>query len=187
MRRSAPASLSSADWRVGSSISPTAQQRVGEISPQDGADLRHFACFAEAVEPRCERLLKRQRDRVRATFAALEQKAGHLLDEQRHPAGALAHALNHLRAQRMASGEFSNHLSDVGAIEGAERNHAVVRAQAPRRTELRPRGREDEERRLSAALGESLHEIEGGRIGPMEVLERNDGRLRSRAGENPCR
>jgi hypothetical protein len=68
-----------------------AQQRVGEISPQDGADLRHFACFAEPVEPRGERLLKRRRDRLQAAgLAALEQKARDLLDEQRHPAGALA-------------------------------------------------------------------------------------------------
>jgi hypothetical protein len=31
-----------------------------------------------------------------AFFAALKQKAGDLLDEQRHPAGALAHAVDHL-------------------------------------------------------------------------------------------
>src|SRR5580693_8389305 len=47
-------------------------------------------------------------------------------------------------AERMANGEFANHLRDVGAIERAQRDDAVVGAQAPWRSELGPRGREDE-------------------------------------------
>ena len=43
------------------------------------------------------------------------------------------------------------------------------------------------QRRLRAALGESLHQIERGRVGPVQVLERERDRLRSRAGENPRR
>ena len=164
----------------------SAQQRTGEISPQHCADLRHFARFAKPVEPRRERMLKRGRDRLQATgLATLEQKARDLLDEQRHPAGALVHTLDHLLAQRMASGELADHLRDVGAIEGAERDDAVVRAQAPRRAEFRPRGRDDEERRLSAALGEGLHQVERRRIGPMQILEREDNWLRVRPSEKP--
>ena len=90
-------------------------------------------------------------------------------------------------AQRMASGEFADHKRDVGAIEGAERDDAVVRAQAPGRAELGPRGREDQHRRLRAALGESLHEIERRRVGPVQVLECERDRLRARPGEKPCR
>ena len=45
--------------------------------------------------------------------------------------------------------ELADHLRDLSAIEGAERDHAVVRAQAPGRSELGPRRRDDEERRLS--------------------------------------
>jgi hypothetical protein len=59
-------------------------------------------------------------------------------------------------AQRVASGELADHLSDFGAIEGAERDDAVMGAQAPGRPEIRPRGRDDEERRRAPALGESL-------------------------------
>ena len=166
----------------------SAEQRVGEISAQDGADLRDFARVAQPVEPRGERLLKRRRDRLQAAgLAALEQKPRDFLDEQRHPAGALAHALDHLLAQRMASGEFADHKRDVGAIEGAERDDAVVGAQAPGRAEFGPRGRENEQRRLRAALGESLHQIERGRVGPVQVLERERDGLRSRPGEKPCR
>jgi hypothetical protein len=75
-----------------------AQPRITEITAQHGAYLRDFARFAEPIEPRRERLLKRRRDRLQATgLAALEQQARNLLDEQRHPAGALADAPHHLR------------------------------------------------------------------------------------------
>ena len=87
----------------------------------------------------------------------------------------------------MASGEFADHLRDVGAIEGAQRDDAVMGAQAPGRAEFRPRCRDDEQRCLRAALGESLHQIERGRVGPVQVLEREHDRLRPRAGENPRR
>ena len=85
----------------------------------------------------------------------------------------------------MTRGELADHLRDVGAIEWAQRDDAVVRAQAPRRSELGPRGREDEHRRLRAALGERLHQIERGRVGPVQVLERERDGLRTRPGEKP--
>jgi hypothetical protein len=154
-------------------LADSAEQRGGEIAPEHRADLCDLSRFAQSVEPRRERLLKRRRDCVQAAgLASLEQKPRHLLDEQRHSAAPLAHALDHLSAQRMASGEFADHPRDVGAIEWAERNDSVVRARAPGRTELWPRGREDEKRRLRAALGQSLHQIERGRIGPVQVFER---------------
>jgi hypothetical protein len=104
-----------------------AEQRIGEISSQDRADLSHLARFAQPVEPRGERLLKRRRDRLQAAgLAALEQKARDLFDVQRHSAGALTHALDQLFAQRIAGGEFADHLRNIGAIERAERDDAVV-------------------------------------------------------------
>ena len=104
-----------------------AQQRVGEISAEDGAYLRDFARFAKPVEPRRERLLQRRRDRLQAPcFAALDQKARNLLDKQRHPAGAFANVLDHLFAQRMTSAELADHLRDVGATQTAQRDDAVM-------------------------------------------------------------
>ena len=47
----------------------------------------------------------------------------------------------------------------------------MVRAQAPVRAELRPRRRDEEQRRLRAALGQRTHEIERSRVGPVQVLE----------------
>jgi hypothetical protein len=68
------------------------EQRVREAAPQHCADLRGLARGAEPIEPRRERLLQGRRDRLRAAlFAALQQEAGNLLDEQRDAAGALAH------------------------------------------------------------------------------------------------
>src|SRR6202041_447280 len=94
------------------------QQRISEITAQYGADLRDFARFAEPVEPRRERLLKRRRDRLRAArLAALEQKARDLLDEQRHATGALVDPLNDAPGQRMMGREFTNHFRDLRAIE----------------------------------------------------------------------
>jgi hypothetical protein len=55
-------------------------------------------------------------------------------------------------------GELADHKRDVGAIEGAGRNDAMVGAQAPRRSKLRPRRGEEKERRLRAAFGKRSHE-----------------------------
>jgi hypothetical protein len=85
----------------------------------------------------------------------------------------------------MASGEFADHRRDVAAIEGAERNDAVVRAQARGRAEFRSRGREDEKRRLRTSLGESSQEIKRGRVGPVQVLEGEHDGLRPRGRQNP--
>ena len=43
------------------------------------------------------------------------------------------------------------------------------------------------QRRRAPALGESLHQIKRCGIGPVQVLEREDDRLRSRPGQKPCR
>ena len=58
-----------------------------------------------------------------------------------------------------------------------------MRDHAPGRKELRPRSRDDEERRPGAALGEGLHEIECGRIRPLQVFESD----RSRCERAPAR
>ena len=164
------------------------EQREGEIAPQHRAELRDLPRRPEPVEARGERLLQGRRDRLRAAFdAALQQEAGDLLDEQRHAAGAFAHALHHLLGQRMARGEFADHARDLAAIERRERDDAMMRPQAPGRAELRPRRRDDEERRLCAALGERPQEIERGRVRPVQVLEREHDRLRARARQKQGR
>jgi hypothetical protein len=52
-------------------------------------------------------------------------------------------------------------------VERRERDHAVVRAQFPGWAKLGPGRRDDQHRRLRAALGERLQHVERGRIGPV--------------------
>ena len=63
----------------------------------------------------------------------------------------------------------------------------MVRPHAPGRAELRPRRRDDQQRRLRPALGQRAHEIERSRVGPVQVLEGEHDCLRPRGRQNPCR
>jgi hypothetical protein len=56
----------------------------------------------------------------------------------------------------------------------------MVRSHAPGRAELRPRRREDQQRRLHSALRQRAHEIERSRVGPVQVLEGEHDCLRLR-------
>ena len=134
---------------------------MGKLAADHGADLRNFARCAEPVEPGGERLLKRRRNGLQAPgLASLEQELCDLFDVQRHPAGALAHTLDQLFAQRMAIAELADHLRNVGAIKGTQRDNAMVGTQAPWWTEFWPCSRDDEQRGRPTALGQSLHQIE---------------------------
>ncbi len=114
-RRAAPTTLAARLRRGRPTI---AQQRVGEVASKNRADLRDLARRAEPIEARGERLLQGRRDRLHAALlAALQQEARHLLDEQRHAAGALAHAFDHFLGERMARRDLADHARDAGAIE----------------------------------------------------------------------
>ena len=156
-----------------------AQQPVRKIAAEHRPDLRHLPRLAEPVEARGERLLQGRRDGLNAASrAALEEQARHLLDEQRHAAGPLADAVDHVGGQGMARGDLAHHAPHLRAVERRERNDAVVRAQAPVRAEFRPGRHDDEKRRLGAALRQRPQQIERGRIGPVQVLEGEHDRLR---------
>ena len=65
-----------------------------------------------------------------------------------------------------------------GAVERRQRDRAVMRAHAPGRPELGPGGGDDEQRRQRAAFGDAAQQVERGRIGPMQIFEREHRRLR---------
>ena len=159
-----------------------------EVAPEHGADLRDLPSGAEPVEPGGERLLQRRRYRRRAALdAALQEEARDLFDKQGHAPAALAHPFNDLLGQRISRGELADHARDLRAIERRQRDHAMMRLHAPGRAKLRPCGRNDQERRLRATLRQHAHEIERGRIGPVQILEGEHDRLRPRARQNPGR
>ena len=116
----------------------------------------------------------------------LQQQPRHLLDEQRHAAGACGDVLHHLARQRMAGGKLRHHVAYLGAVKRRERDGAVMRAHAPRWPELRPRRRHDEQRRQRATLGKAAEHIERRRIGPMQILEHQHHRLNPRARDRPA-
>ena len=87
-----------------------AQQRIGKLASKHRADLRDLARRPEPIEARSKRLLQGRRDGLNAALlAALEKQARHLLDEQRHAAGPLAHPLDHFLGQRMARRNLAHH------------------------------------------------------------------------------
>ena len=85
----------------------------------------------------------------------------------------------------MPACDLADHASHLRAVERRERNDAVVRAHGPGRPEFGPRGGDDQQRGLRAALGEPGHEIERSRIGPVQVLEGENDRLRSAPPPEP--
>jgi hypothetical protein len=132
-------------------------------------------------------LLQRRRDGLDAAamLAALQQKPRHFLDEQRHAAGAGGDVLHDVARQRVASGKLRHHVAHLGAIERRQRNRAVMRAHAPGRPELGSCRCHDEQRRQRASLGNAAQHIERGRIGPMQILERQHHRLHLSASHHP--
>jgi hypothetical protein len=62
----------------------------------------------------------------------------------------------------------------------------MVRPHAPGGAELRPRRRDDQQRRLRPALSQRSHEIERSRVDPVQVLEGENDCLRPRGREDPC-
>ena len=71
-----------------------------------------------------------------ASLAALKEEPRHLLDEQRHAAGARGDVFDHIVRQRVAGGKFGHHVVHLGAVERRKRNGAVMRAHAPGRREI---------------------------------------------------
>ena len=62
----------------------------------------------------------------------------------------------------------------------------MVRPHAPRGTKLRSRRRDDQQRRLRAALRQRAHEIERSGVRPLQVLEGEHDCLYPRGRQNPC-
>jgi hypothetical protein len=67
-----------------------AQQRIDEIASKNRANLCDLARSAQPIEARGKRLLQGWRDGLNtALLAVFNKQASHLLNEQRHAAGAL--------------------------------------------------------------------------------------------------
>ena len=77
--------------------------------------------------------------------------------------------------------EFGDHELNLRIVERRQRNDAMVRPQAPGRPEFRSRRRQNQEGHLRAAIAERTHEIDRGRVEPLQILKDKNKRLRARA------
>ena len=159
---------------------------VGKAASDRSADLRHLARRAEPVKSRRQGLLECRRDRLDAALlATLQQEPRHFLDEQRHAARALCHALDHFPRECVAGCKLANHLPYLLAVEWGESNHSVMRAHTPSWPKLGPSGDENEQWSQRPTFGYAAQYIQRGRIGPMQVFYREHDRLDPRTGHHP--
>ena len=118
-----------------------------------------------------------------ALLASLQEKPRHFLDEQRHAAGALGDAIDHVLCQHVVRRKVADHMPHLIAVERRERNRAVVRAHPPGQPEFWACADEDNQRRQRAAFGDAAQHVERARIGPMQVFQREHHRLKPGAGD----
>ena len=135
-----------------------AEQRIGELAADGGADLGDLAYRRQPVEPGHQRVVQGGRDRQRrqravervtpvllAQQAAFDNGLGQLLEEQRHAVGAGEDLLEDLGRQRLAAGRPLDQGRALAAAEAGERQCGDMRLGGPGRGELRPRGDEEQQ------------------------------------------
>ncbi len=125
------------------------EQLIAELAAHRGRDLHRIArARGQLIQLRGQQLAQRPRnigaplrglDCARAHDVPLGDRAGELLDEQRHAVGARDDVIEHRARQRRPRGELgARERVDRRAVEAVERHDARVR-RGPRRREIRPR------------------------------------------------
>jgi hypothetical protein len=87
----------------------------------------------------------------------------------------------------VAGGEFTYHLLHLIVIEWRQRDHAVMRADAPRRPKLRASGDQNKQRCPRTSFGKAAQKVERGRISPVEIFHYYHRWLSPRASHPPIR
>jgi hypothetical protein len=116
----------------------------------------------------------------------LDHRSGQFLDEERHTAGALHQCFHGLRAKGMARRHHVHHLLRFMPLEWCQRDHGVMRAVRPHRPKLGPARDDHHERHGGTPLGQHAQQIERRGIGPMDVFDKEDDRLRASASNHPA-
>ena len=112
-------------------------------------------------------------------MAVVDEHRDHLFDEQRVALGCRDHARRHFGSRLRRTDQVGDQLDRLGFGQRFQQDRGRVRdAAAPRRavvTQLGARLREQEDRRVPGPLRNVLHEIEEGRLGPVEeVVQEED-------------
>ena len=167
-----------------------AQQKIRELAPDRGTDLGDLPHRGQAVEARHQRVMERRGDGERGQRsiepiaigvlnedAGFQHRLGQFLDEQ-WVAIRLDHDLFcHFGGQRAAARHPRDHAFDVRAVETAQRQGADIEQTNPRRLELRPEGEQRQYWELANPLDSEVEQFEGGGIGPVYVLKKEQRRL----------
>ncbi len=147
-------------------------QLVGELPSDCGADLRHVLDRGEAIEARHQRSLQRrwngefrQRPVERialvglAEDAALDQRAGQFLDEQRHAICAREDLIDDRVGQRLVPGDAGNDAGAVATAEAVQGQHRHMRLTDPVRPKLRPPRDHQQHRQAGGTGNHSFEQI----------------------------
>ncbi len=159
------------------------QHLVGELAPEDRAELRDFANARQAIEPRHQQVLQRGgdrdvRERTRQLVALLaiaheirlDDRLRQLLHVQRHAVGLVDHVFDHLDGHRLAAGALHDQRLHLRALEPAERDRRHVRAHRPAWHEVRTVRHDVHHRHRGRLLDAELEQRERRGIGPLQVL-----------------
>ena len=132
-----------------------AQQGIGEVAPDGGADLPNLLHRRQAVEPRHQRVLKGCRYRQRRQWpiepialsvlnkdARFQNRLGEFLDEQGVPVGLGDDLLHHFGRQHATASHLRDHAFNFVLVEATEAQDADVGETSPGRLELRSEGKQ---------------------------------------------
>jgi hypothetical protein len=106
--------------------------------------------------------------------AALEQRLGQLLDEQRHAVGARDDLRRDLRRERLAAGDAADQGLDIRRGEARQRQDRRMPVVGPRRHEFRARRRHQQERQARDLLHRVRQLLERRGVDPVQVLEHGE-------------
>jgi hypothetical protein len=151
------------------------EQRVVEFAPEAGGHLRHLLDPGHAVEPGHQRGV--QRGRHRGHRPGLQHRLGQLLDEQRHPVRPGRDLAQHLRRQDPVAGEAGDDRLGRAAAEAVQREPGHVRVPAQGRLVVRPAGQQHQYAGAGDPVEREPHQLEGGGVAPVSVLEQHQHRL----------
>ena len=160
------------------------EERVGELAPDAGRDLRHLLDPRHPVQPGHERGMQRGGHcRPWSRRPGLQHRLGQLLDEQRHPVGPGRDLAQHLGRQAPATGQARDDRLGRAAAEAVEREPRHVRVPAQGRLVVRPARQQHQRPRARDPVKGLAEELEGGGVDPVRVLEHHQHRSATREPE----
>lgn len=162
-----------------------------ELPADAGSDLRHLACWSQAVEARHERLLQRRRNGQRRKWAdelemaiawrclpdhRFKDRFRQFLDEQRHALSAGEDGFDDDGRKLPSARRTVDKRSGCWPPEAIEAEECDMREIRPRRRHVRPQCGHEKYRQNPDPVHYPLEKLPRRRIEPMRVLEDQEHR-----------